>query len=544
MSIEELIVKGESLFAKGKLNKAQKCFLGVLAKEPANSEAMNNLGVLHCAKGEMGQAERYFVNALKAGGDNLSAIVNLAEIYLKTKRWVDAEAQLKKYLAIDSDNVGVLNQLAVIYLETGKVVKAVAAMGRSLQIDPQQEQVAISFKSLSASLSQQGQDTAVAEKSDRSLNILFVQEFPCIRNYKMAVALRGRGHRVSLAYSKAKLSQVYKELSDDVYDECIQLSGNRHLWDICGDFDVVHCHNEPDFLTVNALGGAIPVIHDTHDLISLRDNQNQSLTFFEGLANRAAAGRIYSTEYQLNEARKLYGVRGLSLVFHNYVCHEDLPTQYLEKLSKSDGKVHIVYEGGIGGPAHRDFTDLFVELARKGVHIHIYPAAWNPQIAAIFESIEGVHYNQPLSPKRIMEQMTQYDFGIIPFNLEKANKRFLDSTIANKLFEYQAAGLPVIASPLVSYVDYFRENPVGITYKDAADIIARIPDLQRISEATDWSKRIFTCRDEIHRLEEFYGQVIGNKAADVIASGSDNMHGQVISDVKSQATHRAKCHAY
>ena len=40
------------------------------------------------------------------------------------------------------------------------------------------------------------------------LNILFVQEWPCIRNYKMATALRGKGHRVSLAYAKAKLSQI------------------------------------------------------------------------------------------------------------------------------------------------------------------------------------------------------------------------------------------------------------------------------------------------------------------------------------------------
>jgi len=87
-------------------------------------------------------------------------------------------------------------------------------------------------------------------------NVLFVQESPCIRNYKMATALRKRGHRVTLAYGRARLSQVYPGLSDDVYDELIHLDGFRELWDIAKGFDVVHCHNEPDFLTVAALGCA------------------------------------------------------------------------------------------------------------------------------------------------------------------------------------------------------------------------------------------------------------------------------------------------
>ncbi|MCK4818128.1 methyltransferase domain-containing protein, partial [bacterium] len=276
------------------------------------------------------------------------------------------------------------------------------------------------------------------------------------------------------------------------------------LWDLSRNYDIVHCHNEPDILTVAALAGDAPVIHDTHDLISLRANADPNLSYFEGVANRGASGRVYTTPYQMEEAQKLYGVNGPSLVFYNYVSQSDLLKSTLPKRSAQDGKVHIVYEGGIGENGHRDFSSLFVELAKEGIHIHIYPTFYSREIARGFSAYKTIHYYQPLSPRQIMEEMTQYDFGIIPFNLEKGNRRFLDSTIANKLFEYMAAGLPVIASSLQSYIDYFKKTPIGITFENAEDIIKNIPKLKEIAETTDFSKLIFTYEGEIERLESFY----------------------------------------
>lgn len=351
------------------------------------------------------------------------------------------------------------------------------------------------------------------ELTDSPLNILFVQEGPCIRNYKTATALRARGHRVTLGYTKMLLSQMYKGLSDSVYNECIKINQYRDLWDMSGRYDVVHCHNEPDVLTVTALAGDAPVIHDTHDLISLRADGDQNLAFFEGTANRGAHGRIYTTPYQRDEAQRLYGAPEPSLVFYNYTSAGDLPKRMLPKLSAKDGKVHIVYEGGIGGNGHRNFIDLFLELARNGVHVHILPTGYNPEMAKFFSAYPEIHYNQPLSPKEIMEAMSQYDIGIIPFNIDMGNKRFLDSTIANKLFEYLAAGLPVVASPLQSYVDYFAENRVGRVFENAADIIRAIPELLKVAEDVDLCSYTRTYEGEVLRLEAFYRQIIADYRA-------------------------------
>jgi glycosyltransferase involved in cell wall biosynthesis len=290
----------------------------------------------------------------------------------------------------------------------------------------------------------------------------------------------------------------------DVYAENIQLASWPQLWDLAAGYDLVHCHNEPDLPTVAALGARVPVIHDTHDLISLRAGGDPNLAFFEGLANRGATGRVYTTPYQLEEARQLYGVEGPSLVLMNYAAQEDLPHQNLPKLSAGDGRVHMVYEGGLGGNAHRDFSELFVQLARGGLVLHIHPTSHDPALAEFFGRVPNVHYYHPISPREIMTQLTRYDVGIIPFNLAKGNRRFLDSTVANKLFEYLAAGLPVVASDLQSYRDYFAANPVGFTYSDARDLLERLPGLLAATRGQDLSAHARTYESEIHRLEEFY----------------------------------------
>jgi tetratricopeptide (TPR) repeat protein len=505
MKYKEEIEKGEKLFAEGQIEQAFSVFNNILENQPNNHEALNNLGVICHVRGNVEEAEDYFLKAFAVKNDHLDALLNLVDLYQETKRWEDAATQLEKCIAINTQEPNFYNQLGMVYLEMSNSEKARQTLAKSLELNPDQKIVRDSLRSL--------EEKVAAPKikiSENPLNILFVQEAPCIRNYKMATALRSRGHKVSLAYTKARLSQMYKGLSDDVYDENIHIANFRQIWDISKNYDIVHCHNEPDTFTVAALAGDAPVVHDTHDLISLRTNGDPNLPYFEAVANRGAAGRVYATPYQLEEAKRLYGVNGPSLVFYNYASESDLPSRFLPKLSVQDGNIHIVYEGGIGGNTHRDFSSLFVDLAKKGIHIHIYPTFYNQEIAQYFSTHKTIHYYHPLSPKQIMEEMTQYDFGIIPFNLKKGNKRFLDSTIANKLFEYMAAGLPVITSPLKTYIDYFKKNPIGITFENAQDIIGNIPKLKKIAEKTDFSEHIFTYEGEIGRLEEFYNEILND----------------------------------
>ena len=549
-----IITQVEELAAKGRGAEAIDLLKRVLAKNPDDAEAWRALGRLHMIRRDYNPAAEAYGRLVQEHPEDISALNGLGTALTMAGRRQEALRVMKRAVDLAPDNPLYLANLGKLYMMDAGWHLAAAYLERALDAAPAEDrwkyqealsqcrQLATDNPILPRDLTPEDVLTpppevlappqpaqaadppapadaqpvprpAPLEPTARPLNILFVQEAPCIRNYKLAAALGRRGHRVSLAYTQARLSQMYPGLSDEVYHQCVQLRDHRHLWDLSADYDLVHCHNEPDVLTVAALAGQAPVVHDTHDLISLRADGEASLAFFEGVANRGAAGRVYTTPYQLAEARELYGVRGPCHVHYNYVSAGDLPQRRLPKDSGSDGAVHIVYEGGVGLGGHRDFTRLFNELAAAGVRVHIYPASYNQQVAAVFESTENIFYNQPLSPSRIMEEMTRFDFGIIPFNLELGNRRFLDTTIANKLFEYLAAGLPVLASPLKSYVEYFAANPVGMTFESAEDILANLDRLRQMAAEIDFGQQVFTHESQVPALEEFYYQVIDPAAA-------------------------------
>lgn len=348
----------------------------------------------------------------------------------------------------------------------------------------------------------------VKEEKKTPLKILFLQPSPCIRNYKIAKALRQKGHLVSLAYFDKKLSEVYGGLSDSIYSSCHKIENYMTLWELAAGYDLIHSHNEPDQHTVTALGAKKPVVHDTHDLMSLRSPGSNNI-YWEGLANRTASARVYTTSYQLQEARTMYNVPEPNLVLHNYISFSDRPKVFLPKLSLQDNAPHIVYEGGFGGRAtHRQFADIFFDLAKYGVHSHIYPVRYDPEVEAMFKDNPYLHYEKPVSPTEIMTQMTQYDFGIIPWHLTQENQRFLDSTIANKFFEYLAAGLPVYTSPVRSYKDYFKEHRVGTIFNNAAEIVDNLEMMATLAAAGNLKSQALSFEDNIDKLTDLYFQIL------------------------------------
>src|ERR671923_1252096 len=110
------------------------------------------------------------------------------------------------------------------------------------------------------------------------LRLLFVQQQPCVRALKYAVALRSAqpALRLAFAFRGATLSELYGS-GDELFDRWYRL-GNGLEGDLrraVAEFrpEVIHSHNLPDALTVLSLDvteGRVPIVHDVHDLQSLR----------------------------------------------------------------------------------------------------------------------------------------------------------------------------------------------------------------------------------------------------------------------------------
>ena len=345
----------------------------------------------------------------------------------------------------------------------------------------------------------------ISVRADR-YRILFVQDEPCIRNYKECRALRSLGHSVSVAYSRRRLVQVLP-LSESVYDDTIKISTPQDLWDLAGRFDLVHCHNPPDLWTRIALAGKRPVVHDTHDMVSLADTGDGENDYLEAEANIGAAGRVYVSDYLLEVASRKYGIdRGSSLVIPNHVGRWMLPKSLLPKLSQEDGLTHLVYEGFLTDqPGRMSFLLPFLEeLTTAGFQVHIYPSA---HACAYRQSASGnpnLHYHLPVSPAKLLVELSRYDFGLMPYATNDRTRLHLDSALPNKMYEYLAAGLPVIARNYQSVREFVDSKQCGFVYDRPEEILLGTKRYGRRRAEPEF----FVMEDSIPKLEALYAGLV------------------------------------
>ncbi len=200
-------------------------------------------------------------------------------------------------------------------------------------------------------------------------------------------------------------------------------------------------------------------MHDIHDLLSIRNTEyddglkRNGLTIEKIVQEEKAAlensdGIIAVSDaifdiafdrYQLDSRR--------CLVFQNYVAGEMLPVTDDKKLSDKDGMIHMVYEGHLDSDrngGHYDLFDIFTEIARQGINIHIYPSRDTPIYRNFSKNESLIHYHETVNPARLIRELTKYDFGWAGFNSSK-NSLHADTVIANKTVEYIAAGIPVVS---------------------------------------------------------------------------------------------------
>jgi len=142
------IKTGEALFAEGRIEEAEKCFLELFEKDQDNPEILNNLGVVEHAKGAVKDAEELFLKALAIKEDYLEALLNLVDLYQNAKRWKEASVHLERSIEIENKDANLFNQLGLIYLEMDDTVKAQVALKKSLELDPEQKTVRDSLNAL------------------------------------------------------------------------------------------------------------------------------------------------------------------------------------------------------------------------------------------------------------------------------------------------------------------------------------------------------------------------------------------------------------
>jgi glycosyltransferase involved in cell wall biosynthesis len=352
------------------------------------------------------------------------------------------------------------------------------------------------------------------------MRVLFLQQQPCTRALKYAAGLRSTGPdslRLGFAYRGLTFSALYGS-GDELFDSWWHLDGRPvdGLTAAIAEFrpDVIHSHNLPDSLSVLALElseGRIPVVHDVHDLQSLRRTpyedgfpEPDDPLELERRAVEGCAALVTVSDELLAEIDARHDVRGSRLVFPNYALASDLPESVAaERLL--EGRPRLVYQGTLStNGGHYDLRGLFATIARQGIELHVYPA----RRVDGYDALPGVHLHDTLTPSALLRALPSYDLGWAGFNAD-LNASHLDTALPNKAFEYLGCGLPVLTLRHRALSRFLEERGLGVTL-DAAENLGRVLetiDLHGLRHRVAAARFEFTFESRIGEILDLYDAV-------------------------------------
>jgi glycosyltransferase involved in cell wall biosynthesis len=358
------------------------------------------------------------------------------------------------------------------------------------------------------------------------MRILFLQQQPCIRALKYAVALRSASPRIRLgfAYQGKTLSEWYGS-GDELFERWWDL-GSEPITGLRAageEFrpDLIHSHNLPDSLTVIALelfAGRVPVVHDVHDLQSLRRTPYEhgfpepcEPLALEQLAIEQCSALVAVSGELLEAIRARYRVTAPTLAFANYALQRDLP-QVLPPTARPNGHPpRLVYQGTLStNGGHYDLEAIFRTLVGEGLSLDVYPSRSVPAYAELAAGLTGLRVHATLPPQRLLAALPEYDFGWAGFN-SALNGAHLDTCLPNKVYEYLGCGLPVLTLGHRALSQLIGENGLGLSLATFDDLVGQLSavGLVELRRRIAAARLELTVEANIGRLAELYEAVAG-----------------------------------
>jgi glycosyltransferase involved in cell wall biosynthesis len=323
------------------------------------------------------------------------------------------------------------------------------------------------------------------------MRVLFLQQQPCARVRKYAAALTAARPDIELgfAYRGRTLTETYGT-GDELFASWYPLGERpaRDLNQVIGEFapDIVHSHNLPDSLTVLAIelcNGRVPVIHDVHDLQSLRKT-----AFEDGFppehdppeqerrAVEESAALVTVSPELLEEIAARYTLPPFNVVFPNYALERDLPPALPAPEDHLDGPVRMVYVGSLAtNGGHYDLREIFRSIVAQEITLDIYPVRESPAYEALAAETAGLGYHAPISPDRLLHVLPTFDCGWVGFN-DGLNAAHLASALPNKVYEYAGSGLPSVTLPHRALSRLVVEENLGIVANDVSSVGAALAE--------------------------------------------------------------------
>lgn len=358
------------------------------------------------------------------------------------------------------------------------------------------------------------------------MRVLFLQRQPCMRALKYAVGLRRAEPELRLwfAYQGRTLGELYGS-GDELFEEWLPLGLDpgpglaRAVARVRPD--VVHSHNLPDELTVAAqreVDGRVPLIHDVHDLQSLRATPYEDgfpepadPIALERAAVEGSDGLLTVSDELIGEIGARYRMPRSRLAFANYALRRDLPPTLPPPERPLGRRPRIVYQGTLAtNGGHYDLREVFRRIVDGGASLDVYSAREHEAYRRLAAGEPHLRYHEALTPPALMRELPAYDFGWAGFNPD-LNGPHLDTALPNKAYDYVACGLPVLTLGHRALARMIETEGVGLSLDSPDDLGRRLRDvdLPALRRRVAAAREHMTVEGNIPRVAAFYREVAG-----------------------------------
>ena len=356
--------------------------------------------------------------------------------------------------------------------------------------------------------------------------VLFLQQQPCIRTLKYAVGLRSTARPFVLGFGcQGKTLTEFYGTGDELFDRWWRLPADPagEIEQVVAEFrpELIHCHNLPDRLTTVALdvvAGAVPVVHDVHDLQSLRQTPYEDgfpepadPLLLEKEAVSGASAVVVVSEEMLEAITSRHGRPARVVGFANYATGRDVPAELPPPERPLGNPPRVVYQGTLStNGGHYDLRDHFLALVATGVDVHVYPGRPAPEYQELAATTPGLTCHDKLPPDRLLRALPQYDFGWAGFN-DSLNAAHLDTALPNKAYEYLGCGLPVLTLRHRALSRLVEEQGVGLSLASVSELPGRLEalDIAGLRRRVAGCRHRFTVEANMARIVALYDDLTG-----------------------------------
>lgn len=285
------------------------------------------------------------------------------------------------------------------------------------------------------------------------------------------------------------------------------------------DTDIFHCHNEPSwFVTLVKELCDVPVVLDIHDSFLTRVAKEEQDRVYEEEGKELV--RITAEErnnFQLADALVFPGQRFADLVRSEFNLTQPyiiLPSYLPRRLYRyniQDWLGGLVYEGKVQlsteqrhsyGFRYCNYLDFAKKCREIGMDFHMYSGRTDEPFMQAYKDYAILH--EPRHFQELVRDIARHDWGLLG-NIVPTSE--WDVAFPNKLFEYVAAGVPVVAINAKESEDFVEREGIGISVKSIEELASRWSEHTNIRKNLLKKRAKYSMDNNIHQLEELYRNV-------------------------------------